>query len=326
MRMTRTAALFAVFVLLGAVSYKAAYAVSSRAPAGDYTQSDSSVPVHAFIYADHTVLELDSYSTALQINDDSGGHIGFKQDGRFARLDGKLNHFTAYVDGRAVVFTRKGWEAPQVIRIAAQSVAPGVVLDAGETEISPAASATPTSKPVKGSAAAAAVPTSTKATAAGVPPLLASSAASPALPASSTPAHVADKPVASTAAAVAAPASAASGVAAESLAVASVTLPGGATKPVDPAQVSQTWQLEAGQPIGATLQKWAESVGWRVDWKYPRDIIAPSNKTYTGDFITVSGEVISTLHKNGALIYTHFYTGDKYQRVWKSGTIAESDE
>jgi hypothetical protein len=74
------------------------------------------------------------------------------------------------------------------------------------------------------------------------------------------------------------------------------------------------------------LKKWAESVGWRVDWKYPRDIIAPSSKTYTGDFITVSGEVISTLHKNGALIYTHFYTGDKFQRVWKSGTIAESDE
>jgi hypothetical protein len=311
MGMTRTAALFAVLVLIGAVSYKAAYAVSSRAPAGDYTQSDTSVPVHAFIYADHTVLELDSYSTALQINDDSGGHIGFKQDGRFARLDGKLNHFTAYVDGRAVVFTRKGWDAPHVIQIAAQSVAPGVVLDAGETEISPAGAATPTSKAAKGSTAASAVGTSPKATGAGVPPLLATSAASSALAASG---------------AVAAPASAASGVAVGSLAVASVTLPGGDAKPLDPARVSQTWQLEAGQPIGATLKKWAESVGWRVDWKYPRDIIAPSSKTYTGDFITVSGEVISTLHKNGALIYTHFYTGDKFQRVWKSGTIAESDE
>jgi len=108
--------------------------------------------------------------------------------------------------------------------------------------------------------------------------------------------------------------------------VAEVSLQGVVPRYVDPAKEIRIWQLKKGEPIGATLETWAEQVNWTVDWTYPRDIISPISKTFTGDFITVSGSVIATLHKNGALIYTHFYTGDNIQRVWKSGAIAESDQ
>lgn len=94
----------------------------------------------------------------------------------------------------------------------------------------------------------------------------------------------------------------------------------------DPAAQVQTWHLVKGEPISKTLTEWAARVGWTVDWKYPTDITSPVDKTYTGDFITVAGGVIKTLHSNGALIYTHFYKGDNIQRVWKSGSIAVVDQ
>jgi len=114
MTIFRGTARYACALLLGLLSLSVAYA--AKAIPGDYTQSDSAVPVKAYIYADHTVLELDSYDTALTINDDSGGTVSSTRDGRYARLDGKLNHFTAYIDGRPVVFTRKGWVSPKSVQ------------------------------------------------------------------------------------------------------------------------------------------------------------------------------------------------------------------
>lgn len=105
-----------------------------------------------------------------------------------------------------------------------------------------------------------------------------------------------------------------------------VTDSGERTEIQDPAAQVQTWHLVKGELISKTLTQWAARVGWTVDWKYPTDIASPVDKTYTGDFITVAGGVIKTLHSNGALIYTHFYKGDNIQRVWKSGSIAVVDQ
>lgn len=299
MRMTRTAALFAVFVLLGAVSHKAAYAVSSRAPAGDYTQSDSSVPVHAFIYADHTVLELDSYSTPLQINDDSGGHISFTQDGRYARLDGKLNHFTAYVDGRPVVFTRKGWSAPKLLLVDPSPAVGASASAVAKAPIaaSPALGLAPNEKLVSAPAAAhaasaAAVPAVASAAvasaASGVPPLV--------------PAHAASSP---------------------SLDVATVTLAASGAAVVPPAPPVQIWVLRQGRLVGHELQGWAALAGWNVVWQLQRDILVPADTTYSGDFQKSAADVITTLASNGMLIHVKFYEANKTMVVSGPGTVPQ---
>jgi hypothetical protein len=319
MRNLRAAAVATVLVLAGAVFCGGVFAVPShkKVTADDYVASDPDSPIRAFIYADHTVVQLDSYKSALSIVDDSGGTISYTEDGKFATLPARLNHFTAYINGRGIEFTRSGWTPPRVIKIAsAEGIAPGVTLDVAGSEGPSTPTRPKTANTASAVAGAPAVPTAAHtAKFAGVPPLLTAAALG-----------AASAPAASIASARAAAASTPTAASAPSLAVASVTVPGTEEKPTDPAQQVQTWQIDAGQPIGATLVKWGKRVNWNVDWKYPRDIIAPSSVTYTGDFITVSSKVISTLHEDGALIYTHFYTEGRYQRIWKSGAIAESDE
>ena len=351
MRNLSAAAVATVLVLSGAVFCSTAFASAHKGKSDDYLSSDPDSPVRAFVYADHTVVQLDSYKSALSIVDDSGGTIGYTQDGKFANLSGKLNHFRAYVNGQGIEFTRNGWTAPRPVKIASlDAVAPGVTLDSNESEISPAKAGAHAAKAGQAKAASAsiaapaavaasagiaasaavaasAVPAATrespKSTTAAVPPILpvASSTVAGSAPVATSAAAPTASPAVAASAAVASAAVPASAI---SLTVASVTIPAAAEKQIDAASQIRTWRLEAGKPIGATLTEWGKSVNWNVDWQYPRDIISPSDTTLVGDFITVSSKVISTLHNNGALIYTHFYTDNRYQRVWKSGAIAGS--
>lgn len=353
MRILRAAAVATVVVLSGAALCSAMAAVPNhkRGKSDDYISSDPSSGLRAFIYADHTVLQLDSYKSALQVVDDSGGTIGYTQDGRFANIAGKLNHFTAYVNGQRIEFTRAGWTPPRPIQLAATDIAPGVTLDADETEIAAPAPGKNT-KPVT-KAATAAPASAPKSSAGALPPLLPTStgagtslpvgASSPAAsrltaataitasaPAAASAATASVTPASSVAAkaplAAPTPAVAASAAASASLAVASVTVPDTKDTAADPATVVQTWHIEAGQPIGVTLAKWGARVNWKVDWQYPRDIVAPNSVDYTTDFITASSKVIETLHNNGALIYTRFSKGNRYQRIWKSGAIDAANQ
>lgn len=176
MRLLRAALMLASLLIAFVMSLTASSGVAAAPRKGvqsDYTQSDDSVKVRAFIYADSTNLEMDSYSAALKIKDDSGGNIAFTRNGRYARVSGKLNHFTALIDGQPVEFTRKGWEPPKppaLIVAAAQPATPAIASE-------PAASAT-ASAPAAAIASAAAAPQAQSATAADAP-LVASSAAAP---------------------------------------------------------------------------------------------------------------------------------------------------
>lgn len=350
MRKLRAACVVTACVLFGVGLCSAAYAVQSRVRGDEYTSSDPSSPIRAYIYADHTVVELDSYKAALTIVDDSGGTIGYSMDGHYANLAAKLNHFAAYVNGRRLVFTRKGWEPPQpaVLLATVGAAAPTLALGPDESVVLSSPAAAPHESTKDGNAAITVPASSTvatkplaKANAKDEPPIIASStstapAAGAKLAPSPTIDHVAhdtqsgaSAPAATVAAA---PVAAASTVAASStaattdpLSVASVTVPGAGTPESDPAAQVQTWQLVKGEPIGKALSEWAARVHWTVDWEYPTDITSPADATFTGDFYTVAGNVIQTLHKNGALIYTHFYKGDNIQRVWKSGSIAVTD-
>jgi hypothetical protein len=344
---TRTAALFAVLVLLGAVSYKAAYAVSSRASAAEYLQSDSSVPVHAFVYADHTVIELDSYSSALTIKDDSDGTIGFTRDGRYARLDGKLNHFTAFVDGHSVVFTRKGWTAPKLISVDFKTPTDSMtVADSKPVAASGAVAKAPVAVASAAGAARASlglapnetlvsVPAAPHASSAvavagspSAPPILATKSAPsarPALPASSPTeapikaAATATPPLVASSASVA-PEKTAGSV---PLDVATVTLAASAAVAAPAQPPVPLWTLRQGRLVGNELREMAGRAGWNLVWQLQRDIVVPADTTYSGDFETAAGDVITTLRSNGLLIHAKFYQGNKTMVVSGPGTVPQ---
>jgi hypothetical protein len=348
MRKLRAACVVTAWVLLGAGLCSGAYAVQSRVKGDEYTSSDPGNPIRAYVYADHTVVELESYKSALTIVDDSGGNVGYSMDGHYANLAAKLNHFAAYVNGRRLVFTRKGWEPPRPAVLVADAgvTSPTLTLGPDESVVSSSPLAARSESTMHPKAATVAPASSTvaeklsaKANAKADPAIIASSPtrdsdaklaqssthdplASDLQPGASAPVPVVAAIPAASASAVAASSTAAT---VDPLSVESVTIPGAGTPESDPAARVQTWQLAKGEPIGKKLSEWAARVHWTVDWEYPTDIIAPADTTFTGDFYTVSGNVIQTLHKNGALIYTHFYKGDNVQRVWKSGSISVTD-
>lgn len=313
MKMTRTAAFLTVFAVLAAASNTVASAASSHVP--DYDCEDSPTPVRAFIYADHTVIQLDSYSSALAVKDDSGGTIGFARDGRFARLDGKLNHFTALVNGEPVRCSRHGWTQPQLIRLslpavpapasgaAGAGIAPiaasaALGLDANEKVVAVASPARSASAPKAASGAA-------------VPPILASNAEHAS--GASSPAAV---PVP-----VAAPA--AVGASGPSADVATVTLAASGAVVSSPAIEVPKWTLRQGHVVSRELQEIGGHFGWHIDWLYPREIVVPADTSYSGDFTQVATAAINTLKSNGLLINATFYNGNKFLVVRGAGTTPQ---
>lgn len=328
MRMTRTAAVFAALVVLGAVSHKAAYAVSSRSPANDYTHTDSSVPVKAFVYADHTVIELDSYTSALRIKDDSGGTVSFTRVGRYARLDGKLNHFIALVDGDPVEFTRKGWNPPRMIQVGVKVPvdAKPLIPASGVVAAAPAAASETVASAI--APASAAVPASSSAPAGASAPLgLAPNEKVVKLPPAPHPASGAaiagaSVTVAASGASVSA-SSPAKSAGAGTLDVATVTLAASGVTVAAPTPPVQSWTLRQGRLVGHELRTMGARVGWNVVWQLQRDVVVPADTTYTGDFEKAAGDVITTLASNGLLIHAKFYQGNKTMVVSGPGTVPQ---
>lgn len=318
MRMTRTAAVFAALVVLGAVPHKAAFAVSSRSPANDYTHTDSSVPVKAFVYADHTVIELDSYSSALRIKDDSGGTVSFTRVGRYARLDGKLNHFIALVDGDPVEFTRRGWNPPRIITIAAKAPV--------DAKPSMPASAVVAATPA--AAASAPVASASAPAAASAPLGLAPNEKLVTLPPATHPASGVAVPAGASAAVAASGASVppivtAKTVGPASLNVATVTLAASSATVAAPIPPLESWTLRQGRLVGHELRTMGARAGWNVVWQLQRDVVVPADTTYTGDFEKAAGDVITTLASNGLLIHAKFYQGNKTMVVSGPGTVPQ---
>lgn len=73
---------------------------------------------------------------------------------------------------------------------------------------------------------------------------------------------------------------------------------------------SQVWTIRQGYPIGKELMAWGKTVGWNLVWQLPRDVVAPSTSTFTGDFPTAATEVVRTLAENGALIHARIFDGN----------------
>lgn len=287
MRILRAAA--AVLALIGAVMNPAEAKSHGHnaVKSNDYVSSDPSVGLRAFIYADHTVVQLDSYKVALQIVDDSGGTIGYTLDGRFANVAGRLNHFVAFVNGQRVEFTRPGWTQPRAAAAPA-SIATALTLDAGESEI---AAPAPVRTPKTASAA-------TKQSS-NVAPSAAPKVDTPAAPVSQN-AKVGETPAAVPAAVAKSPLAASATPSVATASAASAPLVGtSSSSPSTTGSTPGVWTIREGYPIGQELQSWAKRVGWKVVWRYPVDRTSPNTATFTCDFPTAANQVIQTLAENG---------------------------
>lgn len=339
----RRAAAAAIVVVLSCAGFGSAALASPKGlkgKSGDYLSTDPSVPVQAFIYADHTVVQLDSYKSALQVLDDSGGSIGYVQDGKFANVAGKLNHFVAIVNGQRVVFTRVGYKpASESDQEGGRKIAPGVTLDAGEHEISDTATETGASKQRIGDArdgkkGVAPKDAQVKRPTAEAPPLLDSNPAQPTTPAltgtSDTHEFVAaDKS--------ARPSTAPNSLLLSTSTVATKSIPTTASVPSDvssaasaiaqtpragaPAAAGQPFELVAGTPLEGQLFAWAKKAGWTVLWNLPDDNnwIVPGGGSYGTDFETAVKRVIEDLAGNGADIVGDSWRGNHTIVISQSG-------
>ncbi|PNE59743.1 hypothetical protein A8H39_00925 [Paraburkholderia fungorum] len=109
-----------------------------------------------------------------------------------------------------------------------------------------------------------------------------------------------DTPLTAAAAASASPASAVTAA------------PGKPAEPTQPApKPTPVWTIRAGYPIGQELKHWGTPIGWNVVWQMPRDVVAASTASFTGDFPTAVTEVVKTLADNGALIHAQIYDGNR---------------
>lgn len=70
----------------------------------DYTASESVSGVRAFVYGNRTVLEFDSRPLWLTVQDENGVPVTAEREGRYYRLARRLDHFTAWINTRAIAF------------------------------------------------------------------------------------------------------------------------------------------------------------------------------------------------------------------------------
>jgi hypothetical protein len=308
----RAVAVATVLVLSGAVLGNSAVATQSqkRVKSDDYVSSDPDKAVRAFIYADHTVIELDSYSVALAVKDDSGGTIGVTRDGRYARLDGKLNHFTALVNGEPVVFTRAGWQAPQLVPVLLEAKANA---KASPQTGNPSSAANEPSS----SSATLALGHDEKVVAMPSAQQPASSGASSATGGSGVPPVAAPTSlaIASTSVPASQPAAASANVLAgdnNSTSFASPEAQGASTEP---------FMLTAGEPLEAQLFAWAKRAGWKVLWRMPDDSnwIVPNSQSCGPDFESAVRQVVQTLAGNGEDIVGDSWRGNHTIVISQSG-------
>ncbi|MGF6604516.1 hypothetical protein P3T23_009272 [Paraburkholderia sp. GAS448] len=83
-------------------------------------------------------------------------------------------------------------------------------------------------------------------------------------------------------------------------------------KAAEPAsKPAEVWIIREGFPIGEELKAWGSRANWNVVWRMPRDVIAPTTTSFTGDFPSAATDVVKTLAANGALIRAQIFDGNR---------------
>jgi hypothetical protein len=222
------------------------------------------------------------------------------------------------VDGDPVEFTRRGWNPPRIITIAAKAPV--------DAKPSMPASAVVAATPA--AAASAPVASASAPAAASAPLGLAPNEKLVTLPPATHPASGVAVPAGASAAVAASGASVppivtAKTVGPASLNVATVTLAASSATVAAPIPPLESWTLRQGRLVGHELRTMGARAGWNVVWQLQRDVVVPADTTYTGDFEKAAGDVITTLASNGLLIHAKFYQGNKTMVVSGPGTVPQ---
>lgn len=105
MKIGRIALMLSSGTLISACAYIPPHEGIARRVSPDYTAIGSVEQARASIYGNRTILEIEGMPLFLAIKDKAGNKVDYEQIGRYYRFDRRLDHFTAWVNGRAVTFS-----------------------------------------------------------------------------------------------------------------------------------------------------------------------------------------------------------------------------
>lgn len=321
----------AVLMLCAAIAaVPAAARVSNRQLTNDFNISSTaghSGVVRAFFYNQTTVIEFESYPLYFSVVDSSGVEIPFQREGKFARLRGRHEEFSASVDGKKVQFSVPKPEASAKAKIVLPGldfayelsgdarVTPSQIFDDGErTYLQFSATQDVPAVFVASPAGMRIVPLSPEA-----PYMVAkevnreyifvlgASKAKATYSGSSartfTPALVPSKGVSATSANQQLPThrkvdeGEKTGVPPQLVEAPSVTVAETpATKsdiqPVPPVQI---WEVQASDVrLATTLDRWAKKAGYRLQWDAVQHVLISATTSFSGTFEEAVQKVLST--------------------------------
>lgn len=105
MKPSRIAVVLAVSALLSACAYLPPPEGPARQVSLDYAASGDVMDARAYLYGKRTVLEFAHPPSFLIVKDENGLSVDYEKVGRHYRLARKLDHFTAWINGRALTFS-----------------------------------------------------------------------------------------------------------------------------------------------------------------------------------------------------------------------------
>lgn len=113
----------AVGFSLGGCNFAPLDRTQASANSQDYLASrpatDARVQVRAFVYGQTTVLEFTAFPAFLVIRDDQNRPVEFTRIGNYARMLGKLDHFTVWANGQGTTFASTRTTTPTFSKTAA---------------------------------------------------------------------------------------------------------------------------------------------------------------------------------------------------------------
>lgn len=77
-----------------------------------------------------------------------------------------------------------------------------------------------------------------------------------------------------------------------------------------PPKPAEVWTIRQGFAIGEELKAMGSRANWNVVWQMPRDVIAATTTSFTGDFPSAVTDVVKTLAANGVLIHAQIFDGN----------------
>ncbi|GEM_PF-2460152 len=131
MKPGRTALALTVGAFLVGCAYAPTNEASTQRVSKDYLATNGAKNVRAYVYGKRTVLEFTKDPAWVSAIDPTGKDIPLEKEGRYYRLPGKFDSFTARANGSVITFTFV--KEPPAVKV--EAVAPIVAQQAASTDV-----------------------------------------------------------------------------------------------------------------------------------------------------------------------------------------------